>query len=157
MKKRYRYVLMLLLVLAAAVLVYVCHGSKVSIVQYSSVGRHARIRPDYYDTVIPPNIAPLNFLVEEDGSYYCVKISSQKGEIIEIFSRSPKIMIPQGTWHELLKANPGGELNFDIFVQTQEKQWNRFDTITNKIGKLKQVENQQREADGYLSAKSRKL
>ncbi len=133
MKKRYRYMLLLMLVFSAVVLVYVCCGDRVSIVQYGSVGRRAKIRPDYCDTVIPPNIAPLNFLVQEDGSYYCVKISSQNGEIIEVFSRLPKIRIPRGSWRELLNANRGGQLNFDIYVQTREKQWNRFETITSDI------------------------
>ena len=90
--------------------------------EYALVDRLPRIRPDYTETVIPPNIAPLNFLVEEGGSRYCVKIHSKKGRSIQVFSRTPKIMIPQSPWHELLNANRGEQLNFDVFVKTANNQ-----------------------------------
>jgi hypothetical protein len=101
--------------------------------QYSSIDRPPKIHPNYCGAVIPPNIAPLNFLAEESGSQYCVKIHSKKGRPIQVFSRTPKIMIPQGPWHELLNANRGEQLNFDVFVKTANDQWNRFSAITNKI------------------------
>jgi len=33
-----------------------------------------RIEPDYSDVVIPPNIAPLNFVIQEEGDSYFVVI-----------------------------------------------------------------------------------
>jgi hypothetical protein len=101
------------------------------------IDRPARIRPDYSGTVIPPNLAPLNFLVKEEGSCYCVKISSKQGEPIEVFSRSPKIAIPQKFWRKLLSRNTGEELYFDIFVKRENSQWERFQVITNKIANEK--------------------
>ncbi|MCP4612858.1 MAG: hypothetical protein GY845_29545 [Planctomycetes bacterium] len=149
MSKHYRYLFILLtiVILSAGVVVYAIHNcsrtglfplAERNIAQYDSIDRPPKIRPDYCETVIPPNIAPLNFLVEERGSQYCVKIHSKKGRAIQIFSHSPKIMIPQDRWHELLNANRGEQLNFDIFVKTANPrlpapQWNRFSSITNKI------------------------
>ena len=149
MSKHYRYLFILLIfvILSAGVLVYALHNysrtglfplAERNIDQYDSIDRPPKILPDYCETVIPPNIAPLNFLVEETGSQYCVKIHSKKGRAIQIFSRSPKIMIPQNRWHELLNANRGEQLNFDIFVKTANpsaatSQWNRFSSITNQI------------------------
>ena len=79
MSKRYRYLFMILVpvVLLTALLVYALRDGKESIDQYSFINRPAKIRPDYRGTVVPPNIAPLNFLVQEDGSRYCVKIYSE--------------------------------------------------------------------------------
>jgi len=129
-----RWFLMLtLVILATGVLVYILRDNKIVISQYSSIGRPPRIRPDYCGTVIPPNIAPLNFLVQENGSHYYVKIYSKQGKPIEVFSRTPKIVIPQNQWHRLLTMNRGQELYFDVFVKTQDKLWNLFSTITNKI------------------------
>jgi hypothetical protein len=135
MKKHHRYSLIILVavVLSAGALVYTLRDNKQAIDRCRSVGRLPRIHPDYSGTVIPPNIAPLNFLVQENGSYYCVKIHSKQGEPIEVFSRTPKIVIPQNQWHRLLSINRGQELCFDVFVKTQDDLWNLFSTITNKI------------------------
>ena len=133
----------MMVVLSAGVLAYALRDRKVSaerraraeIEQCSSIDRPAGICPDYSGIVFPPNIAPLNFVVQEDGSRYYVKIYSKQGRQIEIFSRSPKIVIPQEPWRELLKVNRGEQICFDVFVQTQKGQWKRFDTITNKIAR----------------------
>ncbi|HUU16930.1 MAG TPA: hypothetical protein VMW72_07270 [Sedimentisphaerales bacterium] len=119
--------------LIITVVFYAFRGKKVTITQYSVINRHPGISPDYSGSVVPPNIAPLNFLIQQDGSGYFVKIHSKKGKPIEIFSDTPEIMIPQSRWHELLNANRGEQLSFDVFVKTANDQWNRFSTITNKI------------------------
>ncbi len=108
----------------------------------TSVGRPPGIRPDYRDTVIPPNIAPLDFTVEEPGSRYFVRIYSDQGNPIEISSRTPRILIPQDSWHSLLDANRGRQLSIDVFVKqaasasspnAQSAPWQRFSTVTAKI------------------------
>ena len=101
--------------------------------EYSSIDRHARIHPDYCGIVVPPNIAPLNFLVQESGLRYYVKIYSKQGDPIELLSRTPKIVIPRRSWHKLLNINRGEQLVFDVFVETGNEQWSRFSPITNKI------------------------
>ena len=135
MRKNYRYLLMILVmaILFAGLLVYALRDNEVAIDSYSSVKRAAKIRPDYSGLVIPPNIAPLNFIIQEEGSHYYVKIYSKQGKPIEIFSRSAKIVIPVNSWHELLDMNRGQQLYFDVFVKTQNNRWSRFHTITNKI------------------------
>jgi len=119
--------------LSAGALTYSLLGRAVRIDKYSACEQSPRIYPDYSQTVVPPNIAPLNFMVKEKGSYYFVKIYSGKGRAIEVSSRSPKISIPIDPWHKLLDANRGSELNFDVFVRTDKKLWTKFGTITNKI------------------------
>ncbi len=127
------YLLLVLVVLAVILTALHRRFSKSSIEQFDVVDRLPRIYPDYSDIVIPPNIAPLNFLIKEEGSYYFVRIHSQKGEPIEIFSRKPKVLIPQKAWRNLLKDNGGRELYFDIFVRDEEKQWHGFQAVTNRI------------------------
>ncbi|MBA7484034.1 hypothetical protein ES707_19554 [subsurface metagenome] len=115
--------------------VYALRVHKVTIEKFTTIGRPARIHPDYCGTVIPPNIAPLNFLVQESSSYYCVRIYSEQGETIEVFSRSPKIVIPQEEWHELLNMNRGQQLAFDVYIKNKTNQWVRFKTIKNRIAR----------------------
>ena len=95
--------------------------------------RAARIRPDYCDTVLPLNLAPPNFVVDEPGTAYAVRIRSEHGEVIDVSSRTKEIGIPEGQWRRLLAANPGGELLFEICVRGEDEEWSRFEPIVNKI------------------------
>jgi len=97
-----------------------------------TVPRPAAIHPDYTDTVLPPNIAPVNFRIEETGEGYFVKIHSANGKAITIASRKPKIYIPARKWRKLLAANTGNELFFDIYVR-EGAQWRRYEPVTNRI------------------------
>jgi hypothetical protein len=133
----------LFVILPASVLVNGLRGCAIKIDKYISGERLPSIYPDYSSTIIPPNIAPLNFMVQEKGNEYFVRIYSAKGEPIEVCSRSTKIMIPPGSWHELLGKNKGGEVNLDIFVKTADAGWVKFNTITNKIAA--------EDIDGYLA------
>ena len=90
------------------------------------VTRLPRIQPDYTEIAIPPNIAPLNFLIEEPGVAYCVGIHGAAGEPIIIGSRSPTITIPPRPWRELLGQNRGGRIVFDVYARDKEGRWSHF-------------------------------
>ena len=130
MTRRFRHLLM---VLAASATLLVCiaclaasgpSGADPS----TPVGRPPRIEPDYADAAIPPNIAPVNFLVRESGAQYRVRIGAEQGGPIEIESRSPKIAIPQKRWRRLLAGNRGRVLTFEVLVRTEDR-WRRFDAF----------------------------
>jgi len=135
MRRSYRYSLVVLVAVlfSAGVLFYVLADDKVTIDRWDWIDRPPRIQPDYSQTVVPPNIAALNFLVAEKGTHYCVKIYSKQNPTIEVFSRKSKIVIPEKRWHELLNNNNGQQLYFDVFVQKQNNHWLRFKTIANTI------------------------
>lgn len=101
-----------------------------------------RIDPDYAGIVLPPNIAPLNFIINERGTKYYMRIVSKEGKPIEIFSGTPKIVIPLKKWRELLKLNRGQEVHFEIFIRDKEGSWKQFDPIINQIS--------HENIDGYL-------
>ena len=69
-----------------------------------AVGRPATIYPDYRDVVIPANIAPLNFVIQEPGSDYLVQIRGEGGRPMEVASRSGEILIPHPRWRRVLAA-----------------------------------------------------
>ncbi|MBN2410180.1 PD40 domain-containing protein [candidate division KSB1 bacterium] len=91
------------------------------------------IDPDYTNTVIPPNIAPLNFRVDEPGRQYYVKIYSLSGDTIHIMGKMNRIIIPRNEWKELLTTNKGQNYFVDIFVKEERGQWLQYKTISNKI------------------------
>ena len=107
----------------------------------AAVARPPRIRPDYSGSVIPPNVAPLNFAVREPGTRFFVSIRSEAGDAIEILSRSPKITIPPRRWRALVEANRGKDLRFDVCAEVDGR-WRRYQTIVNRIAR--------EEIDGYV-------
>ena len=122
-----------LIIIVAGVLLYALWDEKPTIEKYINIAREVKIQPDYSGIVIPPNIAPLNFRVLEDGQGYFVKIYSKKADPIEVFSKTPKIIIPNRLWRELLNNNRGQDLYYDILVQKHNGQWQLFSTVSNKI------------------------
>ncbi|MHC4417351.1 MAG: TolB family protein [Planctomycetota bacterium] len=135
MIKKGQYILVLLgfVVFIGCLLAHLAGNDKPVIDRPHHIGRPPRIRPDYHGTVIPPNIAPLNFLIQEDGLLYYVKIYSPKGKPIEVVSKSPKIIIPDQSWRRLLSTNRGEQIAFDIFVKAKDGKWTAFSTLTSSI------------------------
>lgn len=107
-----------------------------------SMGRCATIQPDYSGIVIPPNVAPMNFMVKESGEEYIIRIHSKQGNSIRIRSSSGSIQIPSKPWKRLLAENPGQQLIVNVFMKNQKGQWVRFDSVVNRIA--------QEPMDGYL-------
>ncbi|MHB8897164.1 MAG: TolB family protein [Thermoguttaceae bacterium] len=99
----------------------------------TAVDRLPSIRPDYCGIVIPPNIAPLNFVVGEAGTDCVVRISGQRGESAEVRARDGRIAIPAGWWRRLLEANRGGEISMVVCVCDGGGKWTRFRPIVNTI------------------------
>lgn len=102
-----------------------------------TVGRPPKITPDYAGIVIPVNLAPLNFRIDEPGEKYLVRLHSASGEQIEVFSKTGTISIPPKKWKDLLKKNAGEELHLDVYVETKDGTWSRYQAITNTIAKEK--------------------
>ncbi len=107
------------------------------------VDRQPRISPDYAGVVLPPNIAPLNFAVEEPGVGYFVRVQAAQGKPIELWSRKPEIHMPARPWRRLLEDNRGGPLHLDVFVESgpvapggsASGAWRRFARVTSTIAR----------------------
>ena len=129
-------ILILFIVIAAAVSLSLAFmRNRVTIEVYSSLSRPVKISPDYTGIIIPANITPLNFVIREPGTGYLVKIHTSGSEVIEVFSRTGKMIIPVKGWRKLLSANTGEKLFFDVFVRDIKGLWSRYETIVNTIAK----------------------
>jgi hypothetical protein len=102
-----------------------------------------RLFPDYIGVTLPPNIAPLNFKIQEPALSYRVELRSTMGPAIAISSASPAIRIPPKAWASLLRANPGQPFYWDISARVASSGWTRFATVTNYIA--------HEEIDGWLA------
>lgn len=101
--------------------------------QATKVKHHAMVYPtDNLDATLPPNIAPMNFRIDEDGDDWRVHIYSdvdKDGIIIE----GREVEVPIDEWHKLLVAAKGQRIYTDIYVEKGDAGWQRFATITNPI------------------------
>ena len=98
-----------------------------------SINRHPEVFPPAQGTVIPSNIAPLNFIVKEEGERFFVRISGEDNETeISISSSDPVITVPEKRWKKLLKANRTKRIVYDVYCYSKEK-WvryaSRYDTV----------------------------
>lgn len=100
-----------------------------------AVARLPEITPDFAGVVVPPNIAPLNFIIDEPGEGFAARIHSASGEPIEVVGKTSEIVIPLEKWKHLLTANAGNDLHVDVLVKTKNGQWNQYQTIDYAIAK----------------------
>ncbi len=126
-----------LIIILTCALLWACSGKNSGIRNAVNSDRFAVIDPDYSDITIPPNIAPLNFRIQQPGSAFYAKIYSSTGDTIKIAGKGNKILIPAKPWRTLLTANAGKELFVDIYIQGEDGVWSRFKTITNHIATQK--------------------
>ena len=120
------------LIAGVALILTCCQDSGVP--SYTETDTLPRLDPDYTGVVIPPNIAPLNFVVEEEGAEYYVEIYGENRErVLRVSTGESIIRIEVDEWRDLLKANAGGELRFDVYVRDEPGEWHRFRSVVNRI------------------------
>jgi len=129
MSKKKIYICIVLLTVVCGI-TYTITGRIVSyeIGECQNMMRKADIRPDCSDCVIPPDIAPLNFTIDEDAEVYCLKISSDEGKGIEVFSKTPDIIIPPDQWAILLEQNKGRPLHYNIYTLNEDR-WRHYESF----------------------------
>jgi hypothetical protein len=90
------------------------------------------LNPDYTSISIPPNIAPLNFNINEPGDQYIARLHNSTGSDFIIKSNDGNIKIPRKKWSKLLSSSASKEFFLDIFIKKSQK-WEKYNTITNYV------------------------
>ncbi|MBI9016442.1 MAG: PD40 domain-containing protein [Phycisphaerae bacterium] len=136
MKNKVLKILFFLIVGGVVLLMYSCSQSP-EIQTYETSKEAAKVKPDYTGLTIPPNIAPLNFSVMEDGEKYTVRISQKDKEEnkIEIVSKSKDILIPHKQWSKLLKQANGSTIQYEILVKNDNQKWIQYQKFSNTVAK----------------------
>ena len=81
------------------------------------------IFPDYVETTLPVNLAPINFRIEDEADDYATKVSSADGASFVVRGRDA--IFPEKKWRRTTNASQGGRITFDVFVK-REGRWNKF-------------------------------
>lgn len=121
-------IVVILLLSAGVLTVRMLLHSRSGLSSYVRAEASARISPDYAGVVIPPNIAPLNFVINEPGRLFCARVFDDSGRLrIEVFSRDGRIRMPQKTWQQILQEARGKSLSVEPFVRDATGKWRRFE------------------------------
>lgn len=105
--------------------------------------RPAPIYPDYADVTIPPNIAPLNFLLREEADALEVTVSGRDDSLVVRGRR--EACFPLRKWKKLLAGEAGRSLTVRVTARTPQG-WLRYPAFTWQVAPEK--------IDGYLSYRS---
>ncbi len=121
-----------LLLIATGLLILSCRRAP-DVTAATLVDTPPRIDPDYTSLVIPPNIAPMNFRIKEEGRDYVVRISSDGAPPFVIHCPDGTVRIGLDKWREIFGKNKGKRLYYDIYAKRQDGRWVRFRQLTNTI------------------------
>ena len=97
------------------------------------VERPPRVRPDYSGVTLPPNIAPLNFTVQEPGDAFSVEIAGAESPPLIVNSATRNVRIPANAWRSLLEQAMGKTIRITVYARAPSGQWCRFTPIENTV------------------------
>lgn len=91
--------------------------------------REPVIEPDYSGVTIPVNIAPMNFIIKEDGHSFRVKATSSTGSQLSVKSSDGIVRFPTDSWKKLLAGTEGGKIGIEVFSEDDEKNIIKYNLV----------------------------
>ena len=85
--------------------------------------------PEYQDVTIPCNVAPLNFLLRNEGVDAVWVSVKGKSDSLQINARGNKAVFPLKAWRALLEAEKGHVLEVTVMARTNDR-WLRYPSFT---------------------------
>jgi hypothetical protein len=73
--------------------------------EFVELNQNVAMNPDYTSVTIPPNIAPLNFRINEKADGYLVRFHNPGGIDFIVHSKDGRVKIPMKKWRSLLSAS----------------------------------------------------
>jgi WD40 repeat protein len=98
-------------------------------------GREPSIEPDYSAVTIPPNIAPMNFVIMEKGTKFSIKASSPNGTTLTLSSSDGSVCFPPGDWKRLLAGTAGGRIEIEIISSDKGKSAVKYDPLRMNVAR----------------------
>jgi hypothetical protein len=95
----------------------------------TEVDREPVLEPDYSGVTIPQNIAPMNFMIREDGKFFSLYIKSSNGFEKKIRLKDGIVQFPRATWKKILKNTGGGTVTVEVTAGMNNTEGNRYRTF----------------------------
>lgn len=86
------------------------------------LNRKPAIDPDYAGVTIPPNIAPMNFLIQEDGDFFRITVTSSSNDTqFSVTSSDGIVRFPKGSWTKLIGESKGDKIKIQVTSSEKDK------------------------------------
>jgi Tol biopolymer transport system component len=95
----------------------------------SPAGREPVIEPDYSGVTIPPNIAPLNFMISEKGNSFRIVSTTLNGNSLTLKSSDGRVIFPVRSWKQLLRGGAGGKIKIEITADDKGNSVTSFEPV----------------------------
>ena len=105
--------------LTLCILLFFLQGCNSWIEPKDTIEAEPVIFPDYSDVVIPSNIAPLNFMVE-DANHIQARFCVEGIECIRISGKGGCIDIPIDEWHQMIQQAIGKQVEVEVSVWNEQ-------------------------------------
>lgn len=109
----------------AAFLLMACTPNTEIPTVYTDTEQSVSVYPDYKEIVIPPNIAPLNFLVRSPGKEYVAVLAGDKGQLTASCRNGSSICFEEQAWHNFINRHKGELLKMTVYAHAG-KGWVRY-------------------------------
>lgn len=93
--------------------------------EFTETNQTATIHPEYGSTVIPYNIAPLNFGYQDEGKAYITELKAGEQSLV-MKGKSTDWKVKE--WHKLLEANKGKAIEVNTYIKTDDG-WKKYRPI----------------------------
>lgn len=102
----------------AVLLLSACKPDAVVPSQSTDTKEPVKIFPDYTDVVIPPNIAPLNFMATTEGDEFVARYATRDGkrEVVAAAGKDGKLMFDSVAWRQLLTDARGKDITLTLYA-----------------------------------------
>ena len=103
---------------AATLLLFGCQQKAEVPGQFVEAGAEVCIYPDYADVVVPPNIAPLNFMVcDSSATAFVAHLHGKEASLLAAAGEDGVVKMDSAQWRALLTANRGSDVSVDVYAK----------------------------------------
>ena len=121
--KKFSIIISLMLAVLVQATFTSCSSTPSVPASFQEESRQPVIYPDYKDIIIPNNIAPMNFAVNEGAEAVVARFSSAAGEFT--YGEDNKVVIDESEWKKMLESSKGKDICVEVFAQISG-QWKKF-------------------------------
>lgn len=101
-------------------------------VQIYDLSRKPVIFPDYTGITIPSNIAPLNFMVKEEGKFFMAVLEGDKGTVMQLKAEHKVFRFSPKKWTLFLRENKGSQFKVVVYGIVKD-QWTRYESFVIRV------------------------
>ncbi|MCF8335507.1 MAG: cytochrome C biosynthesis protein [Bacteroidales bacterium] len=109
-------------ILVAIIVIHISGCTTDNFENTQKLDRKPAIDPDYSGVTIPPNIAPMNFLIQEEGNFFRITVTSSSNDAqFSVTSSDGIVRLPLGAWKEMLGDSKGDKIKIQVAASEEDK------------------------------------